>query len=236
MALKFMLKDLEGLDENIAALYVKHDDGNFYLDVTGAVSKSKLDEFRNNNIELKSQMEQFKDVDPKKYKELLEKEEQFDKIDATTEEKVKSQVADRVKKMQEDFDSKLNEANKQLTTQSRQLEGLLIDSAVRKSATDTKVLPSAVDDVLLRARSVFKVVDGVATAEDGEGNVVYGKNGSDPLTINEWVGGLSKEAPHLFEQSAGGGSQGGRGGRGGQQDMSKLSPLQKISAGLEQTN
>ena len=51
MALKFLLDSLEGLSESIAALYEKNGD-KFQLKVDGMVSKSSLDEFRNNNVTL----------------------------------------------------------------------------------------------------------------------------------------------------------------------------------------
>ena len=58
MVLKFVLDSLEDLEDNVKALYSKHTDGKFYLDVEGAVSKSKVDEFRDNNVSLKQQIEE----------------------------------------------------------------------------------------------------------------------------------------------------------------------------------
>jgi len=62
--------------------------------------------------------------------------------------------------------------------------------------------------------------------------VLYGKDGSTPMPMNEWVLGLKKTAPHLFAGAAGSGAGGGRGH--GHVDVSKMSPLQKIEAGLSQ--
>jgi len=233
MALKFMLDTLEGLDEGTAKLYSQGQDKKFYLEVDGAVAKSKLDEFRNTNVNLMKEMEKFKDVDPVKYQELLKKQQEFEGKKMVSMDEVNDMVLERVKTMQNDFNTEkqtMTEANNKL---NRQLESLLVDSAVRREASNEKVLASAVDDVLLRAKSVFKVVDGVLTPQDSNGNMVYGKDGTSPLSPGEWVKGLIKTAPHLFEPSVGGGSGGGR-NPSGNLDPSKMTSMQKLQAGLDQ--
>lgn len=233
MPLKFMLDSLEGLDENVAALYSKHDDGKFYLEVDGAVSKNRLDEFRNNNVELLKKLDDFKDIDPEKYTEMVQKMTEIEKKKTIPAEQVDQMVAERVKEMQDETAASVKKYEEQIGTMSRQLEGLVIDSAVRKAATDGKVLASAVDDVLLRAKSVFKVVEGVAVPHDGDNNVIYGKDGTNPMGISEWMGKLAKDASHLFEGSQGGGGGGGNRPGGGQQmDPSKMTAAQKITQGL----
>ena len=49
MSLKFQIEKLEDVAENLRSLYTPHE-GKFFLDVDGAVSREKLDEFRTNNI------------------------------------------------------------------------------------------------------------------------------------------------------------------------------------------
>lgn len=141
--LKFMLENLEGLDEAKAALYTKSADGKFYLDVEGAVSKNKVDEFRNNNITLTQEMDKlkakYKDLDPDKYEELLKLEADANKGKTVTIEEVDQMVADRVKQMQTDFDTEKATFTDQISTRDRQLEALVIDSNVRKAATTGKI-------------------------------------------------------------------------------------------------
>lgn len=232
MAIKFKVDSVDGLDESVASMYSKHEDGSYYLDVEGAVSKDKLDEFRSNNIKLLKQLESFKDVDVDKYNDLLQKQIEMDKKKMIPVTKVDEMVLERVKTMQDDFEkdrTKLQEENGLL---NRQLESLLIDSTVRREATSTKALDTAVEDILLRAKSVFKVVDGVAVPHDSKGEVVYGKNGKDPMSVNEWLTGLTKSAPHLFQASQGTGSR-SRVNSFGSNDPSKMSSVEKIKAGLE---
>ena len=59
MALKFKCRSKEEVPAELQSLYVEHD-GGFVLDVEGAVDKTKLDEFRTNNIALTNQLAETK--------------------------------------------------------------------------------------------------------------------------------------------------------------------------------
>ena len=230
MKLKFKLDTLEGLDAAIAALYEQGADGAYYLSVDGAVGKDKLDEFRNNNVKLLKDLEKFKDVDPAKYQELLalaKKQEEKKLIDAGEIDKV---VEQRVGEMKSTYEGQLKALTEQNSVAQHQLESLLIDNAVRDAAVKSGVQPTAVDDVLLRAKATFKIKDGNAVPVDAQGNVVYGKDGTTPMSVVDWTTGLKKQAPHLFQGSQGGGAQGS--GKGNV-DTSKLTSAQKIAQGLD---
>ena len=230
MKLKFKLDTLDGLDAAIAGLYEQGADGAYYLSVDGAVDKSKLDEFRNNNVKLLKDLEKFKDVDPAKYQELLalaKKQEEKKLIDAGEIDKV---VEQRVGEMKSTYETQLQTLTQENSVAKRQLEALLIDNAVRDAAIKSGVQATAVDDVLLRAKATFQIKDGNAVPVDAQGNVVYGKDGTSPMSVVDWTSGLKKQAPHLFQGSQGGGAQGS--GKGNV-DTSKLSSAQKIAQGLD---
>ena len=230
MKLKFKLDTLDGLDAAIAGLYEQGADGAYYLSVDGAVDKSKLDEFRNNNVKLLKDLEKFKDVDPAKYQELLalaKKQEEKKLIDAGEIDKV---VEQRVGEMKSTYENQLKTLTEQNSVAQRQLESLLIDNAVRDAAVKSGVQPTAVDDVLLRAKATFKIKDGNAVPVDAQGNVVYGKDGTSPMSVIDWTTGLKKQAPHLFQGSQGGGAPGS--GKDNV-DTSKLTSAQKIAQGLD---
>jgi len=231
MALKSVLENLDGIAEPIAALYTKGADDKYYLEVEGLVPKSKLDEFRETNIKLMKDMEKFKDVDPVKYRELAETARKIQEKEWIDKGEIDKVVEQRVALMREDFiqkESSLKAANEAM---SRQLESLLIDNQVRDAATKLGVRPSAVDDVLLRAKTVYRVIDGVATPVDSKGQVIYGKDGTNPMTVADWVGSLKQSAEHLFQSSTGGGASGSNSsGASG----ANLTSVQKIAAGLAQ--
>lgn len=229
MRLKFKLESLEGIDPNVAAMYEQAADGHFYLSVEGAVDKSKLDEFRANNVTLLKQLEQYKNVDPAKYQELLnlaKKAEEKKLIDSGEIDKI---VEGRVNEMKSNYETQIKGLSEQASVAQRQLESLLIDNSVRDAALKSGVQSTAVEDVILRAKTTFKVQNGTAVAVDSQGNVIYGKDGSTPMSVIDWTSSLKKQAPHLFMESQGGGA---KGSTKSTVDTSKLSSTSKISAGL----
>lgn len=227
--LKFRIPKLEDVEEDKRSLYQKGDDGAYYLIVEGAVAKDKLDEFRNNNVDLMKKLEAFKGLDPSKVHEMLENERKIAEKKLIDSGDIEGLVNQRVSTMKSEYESKLGELTKKLETGNRQLETLLIDNSVREFASKVGVVPSAVDDVLLRAKTVFRVEDGSPVAKDSNGQTIYGKDGTSSLGIGEWLGGLKDQAPHLFGQSKGSGADNqGRPTPNGQ----KMSAAQKIAAGM----
>lgn len=230
MSLKFIVDSVDGLSADVAALYTKNADGKFYLEVEGAVSKAKLDEFRENNVRMLKKLDDYKDIDPAKYADLLKLQAKADEkklIDAGELDKV---VEQRVGQMRTTYDSEIEKLTKANTLAQRQLESLLIDNAVRDSAIKSGVQPTAVDDVLLRAKATFQIKDGVPVPMDSTGNAIYGKDGATPMSIADWTVGLKKQAPHLFQGSSGGGASGSRQSADA---TGKMSSNQKILAGLD---
>lgn len=219
----------DALEEAKKAFYALNENGDYILQVEGAVDRSKIDEFRNNNIQLSQQLERFKGVDPDKIAEMLENERKIAEKKLIDAGDIEGLVTQRTTTMKQTYEGTINELQNKLNTSNRQLETLLIDNAVRAHAIKIGVTATAVDDVLLRAKTMFKVDDGQPVAKDAKGQIVYGKDGTNPLSIDEWMGGLKEQAPHLFGDSKGGGSS--NGGRNVPTDQ-KLTPAQKISQGL----
>lgn len=240
MTIKARVKTLDEVPENLRSLYSERD-GEYALQIEGMVSKEKLDEFRNSNIELKKQLEtltdKFDGVDPELFKELsakAQKERDKKLIDAG---KVDEMVTERLNAAKVGFDKQIKQLEDEKRKLGVQLEGLLIDNAVRDAASKSGVRAGAVEDVLLRARQVFRVVDGQAVAFDGD-KQIYGTDG-EPLTVAGYIGGkLVEAAPHLFEQSQGGGARkaegntSSSGGRIGREDAKGfLDNVADIAAG-----
>lgn len=237
MSLKFSVDTLDGVPEAMQSFY-KESGGKFVLQVDGAVPKSRLDEFRDNNVGLRSQIEaltkQYEGVDVEAYRTLTEraqKEKDKKLIDAG---KVDELVASRVEAMRAEYDKTTGLLTGERDSAKKQLESLLVDGALRDAAIKAGVRPTAVDDVLLRGRQTFRVVDGKAAAFAGD-KALYGKD-SEPLAVGEWIAGLSEAAPHLFEPSTGGGAPGGQpSGKAGKVTMKRaawnaLAPADKQAA------
>lgn len=237
MDLKFTMDSMEGVAADVASLYTQQEGGKYVLTgIDGVASKVKVDEFRNNNITLTNQLKAFEGIDPAAVKsmesELAEARIQIEKnAGKLDEEAVNKIVEQRVKTINETAATEKARLEGVIETQSKQLETLIIDGNVTKHAIENKVLDSAVTDVMLRAKTVFKVEGGKPVAYDADGNKMYAADGTTELGISDWIKGLVKTSPHLFEASVSAHLKDGS-GRTYSGDPSKLSPLQKISGGL----
>ena len=92
-----------------------------------------------------------------------------------------------------------------------------IDQGVVATATKRGLRATAIPDITSRARSVFRLVNGVPTAFESDGQTVrVGKDGTSAMNLEELIETQVSEAPHLFEGNAGSGAAGnGSGGVGG---------------------
>jgi hypothetical protein len=231
MGLKLTVDKLEDVPENARAMY-KPEGGKFVLDVEGAVPRERLDEFRNNNIELQQKLEKLKDVDPVKYRELMELDRKVQEKQLIDKGDVDGLVNLRTNEMRKDFETKEVTYKTQLDSANAQLSMLLIDNAVKSEAIKLGVHETAVEDVVLRARSTFVVDKGQPVPKDAAGQVIYGKDGVSPKSVGDWLVDVKKTAPHLFKGAQGSGAGGGRQGPGG--NVTNLSPAAKIAMGLNQ--
>jgi len=231
MALKIKLKSLDGVPEDLQQYYVEVD-GEYVLDTDDGGYRDELAEFRNNNRrlhneakKLKEQMAKFKNIDPDKYEQALgaltELEEMKEKhlID---EGKLDEVLQQRTERMRADFDGQVtaltenlkNTAGERDQFKSR-LSELLIDSTVQQAISNVAVpRKGALRDVLHRAREIWQVDENGGLVPMRDGETVFGKDGSKPLTPEEWGMALRQEAPYLFEANQGGGAGGGAGANG----------------------
>jgi hypothetical protein len=230
MALKYTVSDLNEVGEAVRPFYVKREDGSFVLDADGATDKSKLNEFRQTNVDLMKKMEAFKDLDPKKYAELMETDRKVREKQLIEAGKVDEVIAERVQLMRSQYDREVQTRDEQLKVANRQLETLLIDNAVKSSAVTHGILSTAIDDIVLRAKTAFSIQDGRPVMKNEKGEVVYGEDGTSPVSIDSWTKQLKNTAPHLFAGFTGSGAPGARGGGPGMKP--NMTPVEKIAAGL----
>lgn len=217
MALKFEVESLDNVDEAHRSLYTEQN-GKFVLAVDGVVPKTKLDEFRNNNVDLKRQLDEvngkFKDIDPVLYRELTSEHQKLKDKKLIDAGKIDELVDERVKTLRSTLEGERDGYKAQAQTTRARLESLLIDNEVSRFALESGCVETALDDIVSRARTQFKLdKDDRAVAMDGE-KIIYGADGTSPMTIKEWMSALVTKAPHLFKGSSGGGA-GGSGNGGG---------------------
>ena len=232
MPLKYKLKSRDEIPAEHAALYVERD-GAFFLDAEGATDKAKADEMRNNNIELRKQIEdftkRFEGIDPEQVRQLAEEKRNLElQAQGHKPEEIDKLVTERLKTLKADWDKQFATVTDERDALTTRLTAIQIDQGVITVATKRGLRPTAIPDITSRARTVFKLVNGVPQAFEADGKTVrYGRDGITPMTLEEWVDAQVADAPHLFESNAGGGAAGnGAGGAGGSQRSVK-NPFRK---------
>jgi hypothetical protein len=216
MALKLTVDTLDDVAEALRPAYKQRTDGaGFILDVDGGVvAKSVHDEFRQNNIKLQKQLKDLGDLTPEALLELQEKATKLE-ADLTAARKNKDVDAEaRIKAIQDGLQKKIDEAAKSADGYKARLESVLIDGAVAKAAIAVGAHETALDDISARVRPRFRIgEDNQPYAVDPQGNKIYGEDGK-PLGIDGAVRQLTKQAPHLFKPSTGGGAANSSAGGG----------------------
>jgi len=244
MALKFKFKSKDEIPADQLPLYAERD-GAWVLDVEGAVDKSKLDEFRTTNVALLKERDElkqrFEGIDPEEVRQLkdahqkaeedrllksrtphpsplpnAEREAELERERQAERERIEKVIEGRVKSIKGDLEKQVNQLTTERDALNTRLAAVQIDQGVITVATKRGLRPTAMADITSRARTVFRLVNGVPTAFDSDGKSVrYGRDGLTPMSIDEWVDGQVAEAPHLFEANSGSGSGGNSNGAGG---------------------
>jgi hypothetical protein len=226
MALKYKLKSREEVPAELQSFYVERE-GAFVLDAEGVVEKgrvdemrSKLDEFRTTNVTLLKERDElkqrFEGIDPEEVRKLTEEKRKLEEQQQIKVGEVEKVVENRVKGLREDWEKKIATLTSEKQSLDARLTVIQIDQGVITAATKRGLRPTALPDITARARSIFKLVNGVPRAFEADGTTVrYGKDGVTPMTLEEWVDAQVSDAPHLFESNAGGGAAGNASGGGG---------------------
>ncbi len=232
MALKYKYTGKDQIPAEHAALYVERD-GAFFLDAEGVTDKTKADELRNNNIELRKQLEdfttRFDGINPDEVRRLAEEKRKLElQAQGHKPEEIDKIVTERLKGLKADWDKQFAAVTGERDSLTTRLTAIQIDQGVITAATKRGLRPTAIPDITSRARLVFKLVNGAPQAFEADGKTVrYGRDGITPMTLEEWVDAQVADAPHLFESNAGGGAAGNPAGGGTGSQRSVKNPFRK---------
>ena len=207
MALKYKFKSRDEIPAELANLYVERD-GAFVLDAEGVVEKTKADEMRNHNVDLRKQIEESSRTATEQLKQVQAEKERLELlVQGHKPEELDRLVGERIKGLKADWDKQLSTVTGERDSLTSRLTAIQIDQGVLTVATKRGLRPTAIPDITSRARVVFKLVNGAPRAFEADGTTLrYGKDGVTPMTLEEWVDAQVADAPHLFESNAGGGA------------------------------
>src|ERR1041385_1478686 len=138
MALKFRFKTKEEIPAESQSLYVERD-GGWVLDVDGAVDKSKLDEFRTNNITLTNQLaeqkKRFEGIDPDEVRKLAEEKRKLEEAQQIKGGEVEKVVEGRLRNAKTEWDKQFNAITAERDSLNAKLTAIQIDQGVITAAT-----------------------------------------------------------------------------------------------------
>lgn len=213
------------LDDGTKKLYVKgeSDDAGYTLDVEDLPNvdglKSALSKERGTVRDLKKQLGEvsatWDGLDRAEIDDLLARRAELEKADPSKiEEQIKARVQQNDAAWKDKY-GQLEAANKGL---HGELSNLKVRDALRSAGAAAGVGDGAqMDDFVARGERTFRMNGkGEVQPLDAKGEITYGKDGVNPLTMQEFAKGLAETAPHLFKSSNGGGASGsGDKGAGG---------------------
>jgi hypothetical protein len=237
MSMKGHFSSKTEIPADVAPHYVERD-GVWVLDVEGYVEKSKVDEYRTNNMALNNQLrelkERFEGIDPEQVRKLAEEKQRLELLaQGHKPEEVEKIVENRLRTAKTEWDKQFGAVTAERDTLNARLTAIQIDQGVTTVATKRGLRPTAIPDITSRARTVFRLVDGAPRAYEADGKTVrVGKDGMTPMTLDEWVDQQVADAPHLFESNAGGGAAGNGSGGAGGGNRSVKNPFRKESWNL----
>lgn len=214
--------EFEALPDRLQEEYKANADGTFDLQIpNGLVPKAKVDEFRKTNVKLKKDLEKFGDLDPDEAKEAVAKKEELDSRIAEAEaaaegnsaekirEKAEELANQRIEKVKKTHDAQLAAIVGERDGLKQKLHSKTLADALRKAGTAQGIRPEAIDDLIARGSSTFKVDDnGNLIALESDGETPRLNDRGDAFGPSDFVGGLTKSAPHLFGETKGSDTRG----------------------------
>ncbi|HGH3613639.1 TPA: hypothetical protein ACJK7E_002699 [Acinetobacter baumannii] len=178
--------------------------------------KDKNAELIKDKKELKDELGSLKSkvdgLDLDAIKVLLDKSNQDEESKLIAEGKIEEVIQKRTEKMREEHEKVLkaekDRADK-AESYANKFRQSVIQGQIVQAAVEMGALSEATADIAFLAQSQFSLDEnGKAVAIDANGEVVIGKDGSNPVTPKEWVEGLRENKPYFGPKANGSGSSG----------------------------
>jgi len=178
--------------------------------------KLKTTELLSEKKTLGESLKLFEGIDPKLAKDALEFHEKNKDAEFLKDGTIDDLIEKKTSTLKSDHEAAMGELQGKFDTASgtgKLYQGLyeakVIDDGIRAEAIKSGIRPEAVDDVLLRGRSVFSLDEAKnIEARDSEGKLA--KTSDDKvLTTKNWIDGLKETSPHYWPDSESAGALGG---------------------------
>lgn len=225
--LKLKYPSQEDIPEGFADLY-EEKDGEWHLTgvegikTDGDIKKvqESLNKERDAHKRTKERLRGFVEMSDEELEEAQTKLDKYEELEAAAgdkldEEKINELAEKRANALKAPLERDLKKLQTELSEANEEREGLktekrtrTIHDAARRAATEAKVIPEALDDVLMHAERVFEIND------DGEVQVKDGVGFTPGVGPDVWMTDIKDKRPFWFPTSQGGGGKGSGGAQG----------------------
>jgi hypothetical protein len=204
--------------------------------VTGL--KTKNTELLGKLKDATTNLQRFDGIDPDAVRTILSKFASEEEAALIAKGEIDTVLNKRTERMQAENQRLVNAektAREKAEAKAGKLAARTLAGAIRDAAIKAGALPEAMEDIVLRAGSAWRLNDdGDPVAMNGE-EIVLGKDGKSPLSPSEWAESLRETAPHLWPRAQGSGAAGsGSGARVTGQDIFKLPARERLTAARAQ--
>lgn len=153
------------------------------------------------------------DVDPKVLQTYVDRIKNDEEAKLISEGRIDDVINRRTERMREALTGRIEETSKQLkeweekfNKVAHEYDNTRIDFAIRDAALEAKVTPTALQDVLVRARREFFIDDkgNILSRDPVTEDVRIGPDGKTPYSPKDFMVELEKSAPHFWPQNSSG--------------------------------
>ncbi|UOO89516.1 hypothetical protein LVJ82_00610 [Vitreoscilla massiliensis] len=156
---------------------------------------------------LREKLAVYDGIDPERAKSLFKQVEDEEERKLLEGGNVDAAFEKRTTALRNDYQKQLQEVDARLTASEQRaakLSQMAVNGALTSAATTVGALPESLEALQAMAKGVFVTNDdGAVVALDADGDVVYGKDPTQPLTVAEWLEEKKGRMPHLFHQPKG---------------------------------
>lgn len=193
---------------------------------------------RDADTQLTALKTQFEDINPDEFRKLKERVKGLDDMDVYDKQGFEALLMKRTQTMKDDHDRMLSARDRDIA-QLRDVNAAIerkwredrVRTALVEAATKVGIDKRAVHSAVLHGLQVFMDVDehGTVLAKKGD-EILYGKDGVNPLTPEEWLlGQKTGDLSFLWPPSSGGGAPANHNGISSV-DYSKIaSPTERLT-------
>ena len=215
-----VIEKLEDVAEPVRPFYVQKD-GKFHVDLSAApagfvpaadlaTANGRVVEFRDTNIALKRQVDellpiktQFEGLDATAAREAIAAQKLLKEKGITKPEDVTSLLQTAIQNAVKPLTDQITQITTSAAEERKRADAMTLSAQLGAKFTKAGGVPDALDYIVNKSAGVFIVEGGVVKAAP---NQFSADRPGEPLSVDEWMTRMTKDAAFAFKTSSGGGA------------------------------